>query len=168
MQPRLVAGYLESLFSWPPAKPAPQPLQPSPGPSADAGMDADTPRGCLSFPGGWRGCGWLPSSCRCQVHLARTVSGRGAVVQCILLCTLGLQILPCASQYHGPVNINGNGNRRRLLPAPGAGRADEWGRGLLHTASQLSACFLQSSLLCWTRRPRLGFTQPALTHAASL
>lgn len=64
-----------------------------------------------------------------------------------LRCALGLQILPCASQHRGPVNINGNGNQRRLLPAPGAGRANKWGQGLLHAASQLSACCLQPAVL---------------------
>lgn len=64
-----------------------------------------------------------------------------------LLLAPGFQILPCASQRHGPVNINGNGNWRRLLPAPGAGRADEWGRALLRGASQLSARCLQPPAL---------------------
>lgn len=103
-------------------------------------------QGCLSFPGGQRGCGWFPASRQCQVHLARTVSGRGAVVPC-LLCAPGLQILSCTVQHRSAVNINGNSNRRRLVPAPGAVRDTEWGQGLLHVALQLSVRCLQPPVL---------------------
>lgn len=80
-----------------------------------------------------------------------------------LLLAPGFQILPCASQHSSAVNINGNGNRRRLLPAPGAGRADEWGRGLLHGASQLSAHCLQPPDLS----PVLDKAPQAQLHTAS-
>lgn len=68
---------------------------------------------------------WPPSSRRCQLGLARTVSGRGAVTQRAFARLPGA--VPCASRHRGTVNSNGNGNRRRLIPAPGAGRAGEGG-----------------------------------------
>lgn len=58
--------------------------------------------------------GLPPSSRWCQLSSARPTAGM----------ELQLSARRCApgsrsqSQPHGPINVNGNGNRRRLLPAP--------------------------------------------------
>lgn len=94
---------------------------------------------------------------------------RSCHTELCLLCSPGLRAVPCASQHRGAVNINGNGNRRRLLPAPGAGRADE--RGVRTTARCLEPkfCWLlppAPSALCWTGHPGLSLAQPVLIHTA--
>lgn len=58
--------------------------------------------------------GLPPSSRWCQLSSARPTAGMELLLSA-RRCAPGSR---SQSQPHGPINVNGNGNRRRLLPAP--------------------------------------------------
>lgn len=106
---------------------------------------------------------WLPPSRRCQLRLARTGSGRGAVT-----APSAFALLPgaprCALCLPAPqlmATVIG-GDISQLLVLAELMSGDEDSCALPGARSPLAAAS-SPRLLCGTRQPRPGFTEPSLT-----